>query len=99
MMSFESPEELRIKVEMLRPVYDRCKKMEDGEDPIWEVKKKELMFEIVREARSFGREGSDANAAYVLGRIAAKADELDAPRLNIIKFNDLNKRYLKSIQQ
>ena len=71
-------EELRIKVEMLRPLYDKCVLKEEGNDPEWEIKKKALFSEILREANGFQKDGTGAGAAYILGKIAVRAAELEA---------------------
>lgn len=93
----DSLEDLRLRVELLKPIADKCKAMMNGEDPVWEQKKTAIIEEMSRDLTLY--KSGNVDAAFILGRLSRRIEELDAPRLQLMDFEAKQRRYKERLQR
>ena len=89
----DSDEAIREKLRVMRPLYVKSKQRIDGTDEEWEVRKTVLESLKRRELHGFIPGQSDSSQAlWHLGRIKMIEDELNQPRLIVMRYEELQKR-------
>lgn len=90
-----STEDYQIRLKALENVYHRSKARVNGADEEWNTRRQILESKVWREIKSFNPEDQPSKAVLIIGRLQAIAAELDQPRLNVLEYEELHKRYIQ----
>jgi hypothetical protein len=88
-----STSEMQSKLEALRGVYDKAKASVTGDDKEWLQKREYLLTQIFQMIKSVTPEDPPTKSVMLIGRMQSIAAELDAPRLIVAQYEDLQRKY------
>lgn len=88
-----SSADMQEKLNALRGVYDRAKANLAGDDKDWLEKKEHLLAQVFQMIKSVTPDDQPTKSVMIIGRLQAIAAELDAPRLIVAQYEDLQRRY------
>lgn len=87
-----SDEDVQAYIEACRPSYDLAKARLAGKDEQYEPRREMLMMNLNKAIKSFSDDDPASKAVLIIGRLQAIVEELDAPRMIILKFEGLQRR-------
>lgn len=93
-----SAEDFQVRLKALEGVYQKSKDRYEGRDPEWNTRRELLESRAWREIKSFGPDDKASKAVLIIGRLQAIAAELDQPRLNVMEYEELHKRYIRQAE-